>query len=111
MDPLVVAEAQLGTMYIWPSYVLSDIFLCEPNSRVMKKVAAFVYGNSLRLSDAVASCNACNGRHQSRVETVVNTWYDVWNSNENGRHMEQYTGMSMKCLAWINGKAPSSMKQ
>ena len=41
---------------------------------VMKQVAAFMYGNSVGLSDAVACYNACNGRHQRRVETVLNAW-------------------------------------
>ena len=43
----------------------------------MKKVAAFMYGNSVRLSDATARYNACNG-HQRRVETVLKAWYDAW---------------------------------
>jgi len=71
MDPLAVMEAQLVIVDIWPSYVLRDMFLWERNSRVMKKVAAFMYGKSIRLSDAVACYNVCNGRHQSRVETVL----------------------------------------
>ena len=86
------------------------MFLWEPNSRVMK-VAAFMYGNSLRLSDAVACYNACNGRHQSRVDTVLKALYNAWNSNENGRHMEPYYSMSMKCQAWKKGRPASSMKQ
>ena len=64
-----------------------------------------MYGNSVRLSDAVACCNACNGRHQIRVKTVLKAWYDAWDRDENRIHMEQYYSMSMKCHAWINGKA------
>ena len=79
--------------------------MLEPNSRVMKKVAAFMYGNNLRLSDVVACYNACNGRHQSRVETVLRAWYDVWNRDVNQSHKEQYYSTLLKCLAWINGKA------
>jgi len=105
MDPLAVVEAQLGIVDILPSYVLRNTFLWQPNSRVMKKVAAFMYGNSVRLSDALACYNACNGRHQSRVETVLKALYNAWDSNETGRHMEQYYIVSMKCQAWINGKA------
>jgi hypothetical protein len=74
MDTLAVVEAQLVTVDIWPSYVLRDMFLWDPNSRIMKKVAAFIYGNSVILSDAVACYNACKGRHQSCVETVLKAW-------------------------------------
>ena len=49
--------------------------------------------------------NECNGRHQSRVENVLKAWYFVWDRGENRSHMEQYYSMSMKCQAWMNGKA------
>jgi len=77
----------------------------EPNSRVMKKLAAFMYGNNVRLSDAVDCYKACNGRHQSCVETILRSWYDVWDRDVNQRHKEQYYSMLLKCLAWINGHA------
>ena len=105
MDPLAVVEAQLGSVDSWQSYVLRLMFMLEPNPHVMKKVAAFMYGNNVRLSDAVACYKACNGRHQSRVETVLRTWYAVWDRDVNQRHMEQYYSRLLKCLAWINGKA------
>ena len=45
------------------------------------------------------------GRHQRRVETVLSAWYEAWDRDENRSHMEHYYSMSMKCQAWINGKA------
>ena len=42
MDPLAVVEAQLGSVDSWSSYVLRLMFMFEPNSRAMKKVAAFM---------------------------------------------------------------------
>ena len=71
----------------------------------MKKVAPFIYGNKVRLSEAVACYNNCNGRHQSRVETVLWTWYFVWDRDVNQIHKEKYYSMNMKCQAFINGKA------
>ena len=84
MDPLAVV-AQLGSVDSWPPYVLRLMFMLEPNSRVMK-VAAFMYGNNVRLSDAIACYNACNGRHQTRVETTLRAWYDVWDRDVNQSH-------------------------
>ena len=49
----------------------------------MKSEAAIMYGNNVRLSDAVPCYNACNGRHQSRVGTVLRAWYNVWNRDVN----------------------------
>ena len=57
-DPLAVVEAQLGSVNSWPSKVLRYIFLAEPNARVMEKLAAFMYGNNVRVSDAVTCSNA-----------------------------------------------------
>ena len=57
MDPLAVVEAQLGSVDSWPPYVLRHMFMLEPKSRVMKKVTSFMYGNNVRLSDAVACYN------------------------------------------------------
>ena len=105
MDPLAVVEAQLGIVDIWPSYVLRDMILWEPNSRGTKKVAAFMYWNGVRLRDAVVCCNACNGRHQSLVEMALTTWCDVWDRDKKSSHMEQFYSMSMKCQARINRKA------
>ena len=59
------------------------MFILEPKSSVMKSEAAIMYGNNVRLSDAVPCYNACNGRHQSRVGTVLRAWYNVWNRDVN----------------------------
>ena len=39
------------------------------------------------------------------MEMALKTWYDVWDRDEKLRHMEQFYSMSMKCQAFINGKA------
>ena len=88
MDPFAVVEAQLSTVDISQQYVLRIRFMLEPNSRVMKKVAAFMYGNNVRLSEDVACYNACNGCHQSRFETVLRAWYVVWDRDVNHSHRE-----------------------
>ena len=101
MDPLAVVKAQLGSVDSWPPYVLRLMFMLEPNPRVMKKVAAFMYGNNVRPCDALGCYKACNIRHQSRDETVLRAWYDEWDRDVNQRHMEQYYSMLLK---WMNGK-------
>ena len=64
-----------------------------------------MYGNNVRLSEAVACYRACNGCHQSRVETVLRASYDVWDRDMYQRHKEQYYSVLLKCLASMNGKA------
>ena len=36
---------------------------------------------------------------------MLKACYDAWDRDENRNDMEQYYSMSMKCQAWINGKA------
>ena len=71
----------------------------------MKKVAAFMYGNSVRLSDALACYNPCNDRDQTRVESELKARYDAWDRDEISRHKAHYYSISMKYQAWINGKS------
>ena len=99
MDPLAVVEAQLSSVDSWPPYVLRLMFMLDPNPRVMKKVAAFMCGNNVRLSVGVGCYKVCNG-HRSRVETVLRARYDEWDREVNRRYMEQYYSMLLKCLVW-----------
>ena len=67
--------------------------------------SSFYVWNNLRLRDAMACYKACNGRHESRFETELREWYDVWDREVNQRHMEEYCSMLLKCFAWISGKS------
>ena len=77
-DPLAVVESQLCNVDSWPPHVLWFMLILKPNPRVVKQVAAFMYGNNVRLSDAVGCYNACNGRYQRGVETEMRACYDEW---------------------------------
>ena len=77
-DSLGVVEAQLGSVDSWPPHVLRFMFFLKANPRVMKQVAAFMYGNNVRLSDTVGCYNACNGRYRRGVETEMRACYDEW---------------------------------
>jgi hypothetical protein len=52
-DPLGVVEAQLCSVDSWPPHVLRFMFILKPYPRVVKQVAAFMYGNNVRMSDDV----------------------------------------------------------
>jgi len=41
------------------------MFMEEPTAGGIKRVAAFMYGNCVRVSDGVASYIAFSGRHQN----------------------------------------------
>ena len=49
MDPLAVVEAQLGSVDSWSEYKLTRMFILKPYPRLVKHVAAFMYGNNVKL--------------------------------------------------------------
>ena len=105
MDPLAIVEAQLGIVEIWPSYVLRYMFLSEPISYIMKKVAAFMYGKSARRLTTWPVIRRVTVDIRGPWKLLLNAWYDAWNMDENRSHVEHYYSVSMKCQAWVNGKA------
>ena len=66
------------------------------NKNVIKRVAAFMYANYVRVSDVVECYNACNCMHRSYVDMSLKAWYHVWDRDEYQRHKEQYYSMVMK---------------
>jgi hypothetical protein len=47
------------------------MILDGPKADVIKRVAAFMYGNDVRVSDAVECYNACKGMNKSYVDTSL----------------------------------------
>ena len=47
MDPLIAVEDILGGVESWPTYIIYNMFLVEPNTISVKKVAAFMYGSGV----------------------------------------------------------------
>ena len=52
MDPLKTVEDILGDVESWPTYIIY-MFLVEPNTISIKKVAAFMYGNAVPVTNAI----------------------------------------------------------
>ena len=100
-----MVESYLGSVERWPSSMLMDMFAEDPGVPVIKRVAAFMYGNYVTVNDAVACYNACNGMHRSYVDSSLKAWYQGWDRDENEGHEERYYSMVLKCLVWINRKA------
>jgi len=58
MDHLKAVEDMLGDVETWPSYVIYNMFIVEPNTISVKKIAAFMYGNGVPVEKAIACFNA-----------------------------------------------------
>jgi hypothetical protein len=98
-------EETVGGVESWPTYVILDMFVSEPNPRVMKKVAGFMYGNGVPVETAAECYIACRGQQYSQeINGALFSWYDTWDRYRRNRHNVDYWNMRLKRLLWLNGK-------
>jgi len=102
MDPLRAVEDILGDLETWPTYIITNMFIVEPNTISVKKVVAFLYGNGVPVERAIDCFNACMGLDSYYVSCAMRDWYFEWHKNP---YKAEYYSMSLKRWMWINGMA------
>ena len=105
MVPLRSDEDILGDVETWPLYVINNMFVVEPNTISVKKIAAFMYDNGVPMERAIDCFNACMGFISYYVSCAMKDWYSIWDKNPHMTHKAEYYSMSLKRWIWINGKA------
>jgi hypothetical protein len=104
MDSLAVVQSYVGEVK-WPLQVLTDKFLEEPKDLVIRRVAAFMYGDYVTVSDAVLCYNTCNGMHRRYVDRSQQEWYELWDRDV-GKEDEYYYSTTLKGMVCLKtGKA------
>jgi hypothetical protein len=105
-------EGRLGTLDLWPSYILQHIFHDRPSpvaSHKLKKVVAFFYGNGVPcfiasrfycVSNETVSRSAVVSRF---VDETFHEWYYVWMRAMKRIHMAVYYDMRTRQHCFING--------
>ena len=84
-------------MATWPSSVIMDMFYEEPKVRV-RRVAAFMYGNGVSVSDAANLYKACQGAWRNVSETHMYERYMQW--AKCGPCTLFYYNLK-KCMMWL----------
>jgi len=74
MDPLSSVEDVLGDVETWPTYIIYNMFVVEPNTISVKKIAAFLYGNGAPVERAIDSFNASMGLDSFYVSCAMKDW-------------------------------------
>jgi len=97
MDPLAVVE-ELGSVDSWPSRVIMDMFYEEPKVRVSRRVATFMYGKAVSVSDAANLYKAYQGAWRNVSETHMYEWYMQWAKRDPSTLF--YYNMK-KCVMWL----------
>ena len=67
---------------------------------MIRRVAAFMYGNYVTVSDAVLCYNSCNGMHRRYVDSSLQEWYEMWDRDV-GKEDEYYYSMTLKGMVCL----------
>jgi len=106
VDPLRTVEDILGDVESSPTYIIY-MFLVEPNTISVKKVAAFMYSIAVPVINPIKCINACMELDisSSLVSSAMKNWYSTWAKNSYKPHKAEYYSMSSKQWLWKNGEA------
>ena len=85
MDPLRAFEDILENVDTWPTYIISDLFVTDPNTISVKHVAAFMYRKSYSLFYCIIVLNIYY------VSCAMRDWYSTW---DNAAHEARYYSMA-----------------
>jgi hypothetical protein len=106
MSTLKWVEEVVGGVESWPTCMILNMFVVQPNEHAMKKVAAFLYGNGVPVEMAVECYVACRGReHIQAINQAILSWYYTWNRETHKRHMSEYYNIRYKTQFLLNGKS------
>jgi hypothetical protein len=97
----------VGVFESWPTAILHTIFVEEPTSFNVRKVAAFFYGNGLPVHIAVQFYVQCNGKRPVTITHHMYASYHKWLLAETTPHLAVYYVIRGRLL-WINGWRPEN---
>jgi len=91
----------------WPTYLIYDTFVVEPNTNSVKNFAGFMYGNGVPVEKAVDCFIACIVLCSYYVSCALRDWYSIRDKNPYTAHKARYYSTSLKRWMWIKGNALS----
>jgi len=106
MNLVETIEEHLGEIDLWPSSILTYVFIDYPSpvqAVRLKKVIAFFYGNDVPQTLACRLYDACNGKVSRFVAEQFQELYYVWRTQRCKPHMAKYWNMHLAMFIYING--------
>jgi hypothetical protein len=81
-------EARIGSLELWPSYILRILFTFDPHVphslHYLKSICAFFFGHSVPFSLACRFFAACSNHSLHLVSRNFGYLYDIWTESEHG---------------------------
>jgi len=100
---LLFIEILVGDFGLWPSDVLSGLFLDLPSERTVRKVASFLYGNGVPLTNAEKLYALCNPFWNHYASTDMKVQYYLWHAGVDSTHHTKYYNTRYRQMYWIHG--------
>jgi hypothetical protein len=97
-------ESRLGSVDIWPSYILRFLFVDPPNSATVWRVAGFFYGNGIECSLAVAFFGLCSQYAGMAVSEQMYQLYQHWQVSPWTYYKIEYYNMRLQKHIYLNGE-------
>ena len=80
MDPLRAVEDIVGDVDSWPTYIICDLFVTNPNTISVKHVIAFMYSKGVPIEKAVDCFIAYVGMDSYYFSCAMKDWYSIWDN-------------------------------
>jgi hypothetical protein len=95
-------EEKLGTVALWPTYVLRILFVDTPTTLGLASFAAFCYGNSVTLNAALSLYLTCHESEVAVATCLMTECYDEWHGTPNTPWAVAYFNMAEQQHRFIN---------
>jgi hypothetical protein len=107
---LQALESLLGSVEIWPTLIIRNLFFDEPNSTNIKRLSAFFYRNGIPFYIASYFFYLCNNRTNSYVNNIMENYYFQWQISQHTPHMAICYNTGCKKFCWINGRCLAQLE-
>jgi hypothetical protein len=101
---LAVFESRLGSIDTWPSYILRFLFIDQPNSATVRRVAGFFCGNGIECSLAAEFYGLCSQYAGIAVKAQIYRLYQHWQNSPWTHHKIEYYNVRLQRHIYLNGE-------
>ena len=100
---LQALQSFLGDIEQWPSTILNHLFIDKPTPDIIKIVSAFFYGNNIPYNIASYFYEICSEYSGDYATNIMHSYYFIWRSARNAKHLAIYYDTGFKLYMCING--------
>ena len=100
---LLFIEILVGDCGLWPSEVLSALFLDPPTDQSVRTLASFFYGNGVPLRIAGRLSTLCNPFWSDHSSENMKALYLLWQAGVDACHRTKYWNTRYRQIYWIHG--------